>query len=528
MAVEYEMTLSDYLNVIKRNIIPILLAFITLLIISLAVVAVLPSVYQSKGTILIESQQISKDLVQGAAAVYADERIEVIKQRVLTRENLFKIIEKHKLYEKERKSKTSSEVIDDVRSNILLNLVSADSGKRNNKVTIAFDLIFESGRPDMAYKVSNELITLFLDENVKARTESATEATAFLAEQADALKKELEETEDKVATFKQKNASSLPEHQQLYMTSLERMDNQIKDIERDMRSAQEEVRFLNVELIGAKSGLTDQKQFTPTQSKMSDLDKLKLEYAQLQGVYKEQHPTLQALKAKITALESVSGNDSSKTIETQPTSLQSSDLIVAKIQAQIDAAKSKYDLLAKQKTEVLAKINKQEQDMALAPQVNRELLSLQRDYENAKEKYEEVRSKQLNAKITQNLEEDNKSERFTLIEPPVLPDKPIRPDRLKFSLVAFAASILIPVAFAILLEILNPKVRGVNAISTVMGQSPLIVIPLIMSDSERIKRKKSLLIFTAALLIFIAISLTVIHFSFMPLDILIAKIMSKF
>lgn len=541
MAAEYEMTMADYISVIKRHWMAITTGFIVILSIAVLVIIALPSVYESKGTILIESQQISKDLVQGTAATYADERIEVIKQRVLTRENLYKIIEKHGLYKAKRKSMTSSEVIDSMRKNITVNMVSAETGKRNNKVTIAFDLIFDSERADIAYKVTNELVTLFLDENVKARTESATETTAFLAEQAESLRKQLEDTEEKVAVFKQKNASSLPEHQQLYMASLERMDSKVKDIEREQRIAQDEIRFLKVELMGAEAGLlTKQDSVAPGAvarvDSLSELDKLKAQYAQLQGVYKDNHPTMQTLLGRIKSLEAVEGaqtrnlsdtNDLPATV-TKKSEINAQGLMVAKLKAQLEAAEIKLVVLEKQKKDVLAKIEQQERDMTLSPIINRELLVLQRDYENAKQKYEEVRSKQLNAKITQNLEQDNKAERFSLVEPPVLPDKPIKPNRLQLMGIAIPAALLIPAIFALLLEMINPKVRGVKAVSAMMGQYALVTIPLIQDHKQLSKRRKTFFILLLMGLVIFSLSLIVLNLFVMPLDLLIAKIMAKF
>jgi succinoglycan biosynthesis transport protein ExoP len=64
----------------------------------MVVVIAIPPVYQSTGTILVESQTIPTDLIPSTAASLIDERIEIIRQRVMTRENLFKIIEKYQAF----------------------------------------------------------------------------------------------------------------------------------------------------------------------------------------------------------------------------------------------------------------------------------------------------------------------------------------------------------------------------------------------------------------------------------------------
>ena len=99
MTTEYELTISDYLSILKRCWGKMLVVFVTIFSIALALAIFLPPVYQSTGTILVESQRIPSDLVRATVTSYADERIEVIKQHVMTHDNLFRIIKKYNLYE---------------------------------------------------------------------------------------------------------------------------------------------------------------------------------------------------------------------------------------------------------------------------------------------------------------------------------------------------------------------------------------------------------------------------------------------
>ena len=88
---EYELTLNDYIAILKRRALLLCLSFALILGVSLLVAVAIPPVYQSTGTILVESQQISADLVAASNSTYADERIEIIRQRVMTREHLIRI-----------------------------------------------------------------------------------------------------------------------------------------------------------------------------------------------------------------------------------------------------------------------------------------------------------------------------------------------------------------------------------------------------------------------------------------------------
>ena len=100
MATEYEFTLTDYLSILKRRWLQMLAVFIIVVFTAIAIAMLMAPVYQSTGTILVEAQQIPVDVIKATVTSYADERIEVIKQRVMTRDNLYRIINKYKLYPK--------------------------------------------------------------------------------------------------------------------------------------------------------------------------------------------------------------------------------------------------------------------------------------------------------------------------------------------------------------------------------------------------------------------------------------------
>ena len=58
-----------------------------------------PPTYRSTGTILIEQQEIPTDLVRSTVTSYADERVQIISQRVMTTQNLLEIIRRYELYQ---------------------------------------------------------------------------------------------------------------------------------------------------------------------------------------------------------------------------------------------------------------------------------------------------------------------------------------------------------------------------------------------------------------------------------------------
>lgn len=534
MTADYELTLNDYLHILRRRAYYIAGIFTALLTITAIVAVAIPPVYESTGTILIESQEVPTDLVQAAITTFADERIELIKQRVMNRDNLMRIIDKYHLYEDDRRNLSPSELIDEMRNNVAIELIRADVQTRTkSKATIAFKVSFTYRRPEVVYRVSNELVTLFLDENIKSRTERATDTTAFLTQESERLKAELEKIENEVANYKQQNANALPEHTDLRMASMQRTESQLNELERDYKDTQERLRYLDVELASAKAGIGSRPSQATAPTPASELERLQAEYAKLSATYSENYPDVRSVKRKIEALEkaqaAASANQPAARVEKKSTSENVAvDLMVAKVQAQIDAANDRLLSLDQQRKTLRARLATLEGEVVRTPQVEHALSVLMRDYETAKKKYEEVRFKQDSAKISENLEQGNKGERFSLIDPPVMPDKPVKPDRIKILLLGFLLSIGASGGGVFMLEMMGKRIWGVDALAVAIRHHPLAVIPYITTHDEVVRKKRRLktlaLVLSGALIMLIILT----HFLYMPLNVLLFKIAARF
>jgi uncharacterized protein involved in exopolysaccharide biosynthesis len=125
MSEEYQLSFNDYLSIIRRRGLLMAATFIGLLVVAVVVAVAIPPVYQSSGTIMVESQQISADLLPKVAGSFVEERIAMIKQRVMTREHLMKIFDKYGLLKDSNKSMTVSEMIDEMRSHISIEPITA-------------------------------------------------------------------------------------------------------------------------------------------------------------------------------------------------------------------------------------------------------------------------------------------------------------------------------------------------------------------------------------------------------------------
>lgn len=532
MAEEYSLSASDYVAILRRRWRQALTVFVVGLLVTAIITVVVPPVYESSGTILIESQQIPDAMVQGAVSSPVQERIELIKQRVMTRETLLQIISKYNLYKDDRNHLTPTELVDEIRNAIVIDLVSAGAGKKGNTATIAFRLTFQYTHAYAAYKVANELCTLFLNENAKSRTERAAEATEFLSKESQRLKADLEKIELQVASYKKEHADALPEHQELRVNELNRTETGLSETSRDLSAAKQELSLLEIELDAAKANVGRSGE-SGVQAGVSELDRLKQEYAKLLATYTENHPNVRAVKRRIEALEKGDAASSPAISASQATSAPTreslgQDLLVAKVQAKINMANDRITALTQQKSALQARMNRLQSEITVSPSVEMGLTTLLRDYDNAKKKYEETQAKQMSAQLSENLEQDNKGEKFSLVEPPQLADKPVKPDRIKMLLVGLMLSFGSAVGFTFLAETINQRIFGVDAVATMMQSHPLVVIPYITLHDENVRKRKRLILAAVSLLALLIVVLILVHVFYMPLNVLLFKIAARF
>ncbi|HEX8981100.1 MAG TPA: GNVR domain-containing protein [Parasulfuritortus sp.] len=524
MATEYELTLNDYLLILRRRALHIFVAFAVIFAIAAIAAVVIPPVYESSGTILVESSDIPTNLVPDAVPTYVSNRLDVIQQRVMTRDNLLKIIDKYQLFKDQNPSMTTTELLDRMRDAIGVEIIDSNMrGNQRGMSTIAFKVSFDYRYPDIANKVANDLVTLFLNENAKSSTERAAEATKFLSDEANTLNTQLVSIENQVAAYKAKYANSLPENQELRQTMLQRAQSDLADVERQYKTTQDNLSFLEIQLTSAKAGV-GVAPASGTENPVAELQSLRAQYASMSATYTENYPDVIALKRKIKALEKTV-NASSK--NGPASAMSETDLMVAQINAKIKSGNSQLTSLLQQAQSLRGQIAQLERGIADSPQVAMGLASLMRDYDNAQKKYDDLKNRQMSAQMAQNLQEQNKGERFSLIDPPLMPDKPIKPNRYKILILGFFLAIAGSGGMAMMLESFDKRVRGADALALIMNQRPLVSIPFIATQENLVQRKSMTKYAAAAAVALLFLVAIAVHIFYMPLDILFFKIMGR-
>ncbi|MBL4743655.1 MAG: sugar transporter [Cycloclasticus sp.] len=529
--------ISEYLEILKRHKKIVIYPAIFLILVSAAVALLLPATYKSTGLILIEAQEIPIDLVRSTVTSYADQRIAVIKQKLMTTSRVMGIVKKYHLYPETVKKSAPSVIVGLFRQNMSVDMVQANvtdprSG-RSKRANIAFNVSFMDEDPVMAQKIANELTTQFLNENVKTRTARANETRAFLKEEGDKFQRKIQSLEKKIADFKEEFNDSLPELLPYNLSMVEKLQEQLVTGQNNIMVLKDQIMTMSLELANLDALLPSvgsQQAASPAQQ----LSQAKAQYAALQDKYSESHPDIKRLKRQIKSLEKQLGTNAAK--KTVVGTRYKSPLLL-KINSKIDSSEREIKRIQVRRKIINGKLNEFEKRVAETHQVKRAYEDLVRDYQNNLAKYQELRAKELQAELAQNLESENKGESFTLIEPPLVPNKPEKPNRPKIFLMGVVASIGIGVGLALLFEILVGGVRGYNELTRIVGAPPLVVVPLITVKSDGVNATQSWyvkiykaqsvyvkLYWLAGLIIIVMLG---VHFFVMDLEIIWFKVLRK-
>ena len=209
---------SYFYEILKRRALYFAIPFLLISAIGSLITAAWPSRYLSQGTILVSSQEIPSDLVRPTVAALANERIQIIEQRIMTRDNLLAIAKKYQLSAGWQDRMSGTELVDFIRERTQIKavedrLLSSAGGPR--KDAIAFTVGFEYENPQIAMRVANEFVTMILNEDVRSRTEFATQTTKFLEQEVKRLEAKLGLINKQISEFNRLHADALTDTSKL-------------------------------------------------------------------------------------------------------------------------------------------------------------------------------------------------------------------------------------------------------------------------------------------------------------------------
>jgi uncharacterized protein involved in exopolysaccharide biosynthesis len=576
---QVDQKLASPLTILRRRRRQFLIPLCTLPVVAVLVAFLWPPVYRSVATILIEQQEVPVELIPTTVTSFADQRLHVIGQRVMTSANLLSIIRKFDLYPDDT-DEAPEVLVEMMQEDISVDVVSADvvdpRNGRPTQATIAFNVAYEHELPDLAYRVASELTSLYLNENVKSRIQTVEDTTEFLSQEAGRLGREVLELEQKVATFKEDNITRLPELTDLNLRFLDRIEHDRAQVEEEIRSTEQRRIYLQAMLAGLAQEAplpNSQQLMTPAERQRlleaslvsmaaiygpehPDLQRVKRELAALQGEtgsaapvavsselaareselaaarqqYAPDHPDVQRLERTVAELQAAAAQSSTDAIAAAAAdaatpsagtsavaALPRSDASYVQLYGQLQAATAESAALAAKKKDIEAQYAELQKRLEESPRIESDYRGMMREYDATSARYQEIKAKLAEAQLAEALESGRKGERFTVIDPALRPEEPVSPNRWAILIVGFIIAIAAAVGSVAAAENLDESVRGFELVSTLVGQAPLAVIPVITTVAESAARSLRRRLIAGGATVAVAISAVLVHLLVMPL-----------
>ena len=382
--------IDHYLGIVKRRAIYFILTFAAVLLIGAFITAIQRPIYEAKGKVLVETAAIPTDLVRPTVTDTANERIQVIQQRIMTRDNLLELVNKYGMFKREQQWMSDTQLLELMKDRTKFELVDINPAfARPSAATIAFSVSFDYENPGVALSVANDVLTLILNEDARNRTNRATETTSFLNQESQRLQAELSAIEARITQEKLTPQS-------------------------DIASAMD-----------------------PARMQLEELTKLQEDLAQKSSVYSSEYPAIKALRKKIAAMQALIAHTP------PPTATAANSGLV---------------------------------------QLEQQAAATEKELEDTNKKLEE-------AHLGERLERDQELERLEVIEQPVLPQVPIKPNKVKLMALAFALALAAGAGVAFAAELLDRSIRHRHELLGVANGRLIVSIPYISTRAEEFRRK---------------------------------------
>lgn len=437
--------IHEYWAMIRRRKYYAFVAMVAVWVVFAVAALRLPNIYLSEITILVEPPKVSTTYVQPIFTSRIEDRLSTIKEQIKSRTNLERIIQEYHLYNWKGPGPVPEATVQAMRKDISIT-VSGNS---------SFRVAYESRKPEAARIVVNRLAAFFIDENLRAREVQTASTSEFLETQLEEARKRLENQEASLKDYKLRHMGELPEQTSVIMKTLDRLQFQLQASVDATQRAQERKLFNERQLaaLSPEASVSPVTAWpseipaaiaTPEDPAVIQLRTYQATLADLSTRYKEDYPDIVQLKKKIANLErritstpeptTVSGShvtEATRMPDIRPISplARETKRRASELRGEIESLDNQLRQRAREQADLRSQLAYYQGKVDLAPKLEQELTGLLRDYDITKGNYKSLLEKKLSSETAENLEHKQKGEQFRIIDPAMVPEHPIRPNR---------------------------------------------------------------------------------------------------
>jgi len=502
MIANRELTMDDYLAVVKRRwkmiLIPALIAPLLGFLVSYG----FSPKYKSQSTILVEGQKVPETMVQPVlSSEDLSARIVTLQQQVLSQSRLQPVVER--LFPGKSNAEVN-EIVDEIRTNMSVEPVATDlapvgspikSGKKPGSSTVpGFVVSYTASNAREAQQVCYELTNLMVDENLRWVQAAANGTSDVLSKGLEDAKRNLDDMDSKLAAFKKQYVGQLPGDEENNLKILMGLNSQLESNTQTMNRAQQDKAYTESILAQQLAAWRTSQSSTNPQTLEKQLSDLQTQLLDLKARYTDDHPDVMKTKADIAEIKkklaevNKAASDAPETVSEKATATEPPE--IRQLRLQIHQYSELIATATRDQKRLQGEIAQYQGRVSLSPAIEEQYKQLTRDYDNAQKAYQDLLAKKSTNDLTIKMTNQSVGERMLTLNPANLPDAPSFPNRPLFALGGLGAGLGLGMALTLWLEVRDQSIRTEADAEAVLNLPILVAVPWIGSEAEESKNGK--------------------------------------
>ena len=453
----------------------------------------LPDMFRSETTILVVPQRVPESYVRATVTSRIEDRLQSLRQQILSRARLEQIIQEFKLYPQARVTEPIEQIVERMRSAVLVDIVRGD----------AFIIAYTSTDRLSAKLVVERLASLFIEENLREREVLADGTSDFLETQLVQARQRLEEHEEKLAAYRRQYSGELPSQLDSNLQILHSLNLQAQEISNDIERDRDRMMVLDRALIEVSEpsllgAAPSSGAAVMSSSALTRLETARTALDQLRTRLKPEHPDVGAARRLVAELErqvAAEGSPQPAMAEGMPSVTTPAS---AARQRRAQEVRLEKDNLAGQITRkqleeqrIRDLVNLYQTRVEGTPARETELIGLTRDYETLQSLYTSLLAKKEESVVAANLERRQVGEQFRVLDPARVPEQPHSPNRTRINLLGVVAGLVIGLGLAAFIEYRDATVKTEDDILTCLALPMLAAIPVLAVEVQASSRHRA-------------------------------------
>jgi polysaccharide chain length determinant protein (PEP-CTERM system associated) len=489
-----------------------------------AFVFTLPNVYEASARVYVDSQTALGPLLRGLALdPNVESEVSIVRQALLSRPQLEAVSRKTDLHLRAKSPEEMDLLLDSLQKKIMV--VNAVRSGRSDTDGL-YRISFQDNSRQISLAVVETLLTNFVEQTLGSKRSGQESAQRFLDDEIRELEGRLTEAEQRLADFKKKNVGSMPGEGGDYFARMQTELAGEKQTRDALSLAETRRNELNRQLTGEDPFLFGIDSATPGAAGSETegagditfrIQELEARLEEMLLKYTDKHPEVIAVRTTIDELKKRQQEEIARVGSGQRATGSMANSLKANpvyqgIQAELNRTDVQIAELRQDLAQRAGRVGELRKLVDSVPEVEAELVRLNRDYEITRQRYQELVERRETAKLSESAEKQGVV-KFQIIDPPVVGFEPVAPARIPMLLAVLVAGLGVGGALAYLLNQLRPVYQNVRVLAESTGLPVLGVVSRTLLDAQKSAMTRSRMAFGVVVVTLVIVCGAAVMFS---------------